>query len=106
MQHALSETPAILKTLEDYFAFGYPFDKLDLLAAPDFAAGAMENPGLITFRDHLMLLDKDSPVSFVTEFIITSMHMSWRINGSVMWSRCRGGMIYGSMNLFCYMDAK
>ncbi|ENX23360.1 hypothetical protein F892_02610 [Acinetobacter vivianii] len=65
MQHALSETPAILKTLEDYFAFGYPFDKLDLLAAPDFAAGAMENPGLITFRDYLMLLDKDSPVSFV-----------------------------------------
>lgn len=45
MQHALSETPAILKTLEDYFAFGYPFDKLDLLAAPDSAAGAMENPG-------------------------------------------------------------
>ena len=50
MQHALSETPAILKTLEDYFAFGYPFDKLDLLAAPDFAAGAMENPGLITLE--------------------------------------------------------
>lgn len=94
MQQALSETPAILKTLEDYFAFGYPFDKLDLLAAPDFAAGAMENPGLITFRDYLMLLDKDSPV-FLYRIHLMSMHMSWRINGSVMSSRCRGGMICG-----------
>lgn len=74
MQQALSETPAILKTLEDYFAFGYPFDKLDLLAAPDFAAGAMENPGLITFRDYLMLLDKDSPVSFVQNSFNVNAH--------------------------------
>lgn len=62
------------KTLEDYFAFGYPFDKLDLLAAPDFAAGAMENPGLITFRDYLMLLDKDSPVSFVQNSFNVNAH--------------------------------
>lgn len=74
MQHALSETPAILKTLEDYFAFGYPFDKLDLLAAPDFAAGAMENPGLITFRDYLMLLDNDSPVFFVQNSFNVNAH--------------------------------
>lgn len=74
MQHALSETPAILKILEDYFAFGYPFDNLDLLAAPDFAAGAMENPGLITFRDYLMLLDKDSPVSFVQNSFNVNAH--------------------------------
>ncbi|EPP8511488.1 M1 family metallopeptidase [Acinetobacter baumannii] len=74
MQQALSETPAILKTLEDYFAFGYPFDKLDLLAAPDFAAGAMENPGLITFRDYLMLLDKDSPVFFVQNSFNVNAH--------------------------------
>ncbi|HAV15735.1 MAG TPA: aminopeptidase, partial [Acinetobacter nosocomialis] len=59
---------------EDYFAFGYPFDKLDLLAAPDFAAGAMENPGLITFRDYLMLLDKDSPVSFVQNSFNVNAH--------------------------------
>ncbi|EPV8312861.1 M1 family aminopeptidase, partial [Acinetobacter baumannii] len=60
--------------LEDYFAFGYPFDKLDLLAAPDFAAGAMENPGLITFRDYLMLLDKDSPVFFVQNSFNVNAH--------------------------------
>lgn len=74
MQQALSETPAIIHALEDYFAFGYAFDKLDLLAAPDFAAGAMENPGLVTFRDFLMLLDKDSPVSFVQSSFNVNAH--------------------------------
>jgi len=61
IEPALAQTPAIITALEDYFGFGYPFDKVDLLAAPDFAAGAMENPGLVTFRDYLMLLDANSP---------------------------------------------
>jgi alanyl aminopeptidase len=61
MQHVLGETPSIIHALENYYGFGYPFDKLDLLAAPDFSAGAMENPGLVTFRDWLLLIDKDSP---------------------------------------------
>ncbi len=61
MKHVLGETPGIIHALENYYGFGYPFDKLDLLAAPDFEAGAMENPGLVTFRDWLLLIDKDSP---------------------------------------------
>jgi len=61
MKHVLGETPSIIHALENYYGFGYPFDKLDLLAAPDFEAGAMENPGLVTFRDWLLLIDKDSP---------------------------------------------
>jgi alanyl aminopeptidase len=61
MKHVLGETPSIIHALEDYYGFGYPFDKLDLLAAPDFSAGAMENAGLVTFRDWLLLIDKDSP---------------------------------------------
>ena len=43
--------------LSDYFGRAYPYPKLDLLAVPEFGAGAMENPGLITFREELMLLD-------------------------------------------------
>ena len=61
MKHVLGETPSIIHALENYYGFGYPWDKLDLLAAPDFSAGAMENAGLVTFRDWLLLLDKDSP---------------------------------------------
>ncbi|MFT4246654.1 MAG: M1 family metallopeptidase [Pseudomonas sp.] len=61
IRRALDQTPAIIAALEDYYGFGYPFDKLDLVAAPDFSAGAMENPGFVTFRDWLLLLDEDSP---------------------------------------------
>jgi alanyl aminopeptidase len=57
---ALEETPKLLARLEDYFGIGYPYDKLDLIAVPDFAAGAMENAGAITFRDTLLLLRKDA----------------------------------------------
>ncbi|WP_246541978.1 M1 family metallopeptidase [Collimonas antrihumi] len=71
---ALAETPAIITALEDYFGFGYPFDKLDLLAAPDFAAGAMENPGLVTFRDYLMLLDANSPAHNVRSSFNVNAH--------------------------------
>ncbi|MDE0883502.1 MAG: M1 family aminopeptidase, partial [Myxococcota bacterium] len=55
---ALRETAPILKLEEAYFGSPYPFAKLDLVAVPDFAAGAMENPGLITYRDRLLLMDE------------------------------------------------
>ena len=40
---------------EQYFKIDYPLEKLDLVALPDFSAGAMENWGLITFRETYML---------------------------------------------------
>ena len=57
----LGETPAVVRFYEEYTAQPYPFDKLDLLGAPDFSAGAMENAGLIVYRDALLLLDEHSP---------------------------------------------
>ena len=62
MDYALEHTGEIVAALENYFDIPYPFDKLDILAAPDFAAGAMENPGLITYRDYLLFVNDDSPV--------------------------------------------
>ncbi len=47
-----------LGILATYFDRPYPFPKLDLVAVPDFQSGAMENPGLITFRDTALLLDE------------------------------------------------
>ena len=49
---------ASLKFFEDYYGVPYPGDKLDLLAIPDFASGAMENLGAITFRETALLVDQ------------------------------------------------
>ncbi|MBI3607416.1 MAG: M1 family metallopeptidase [Nitrospirae bacterium] len=54
---ALDVTEATLPLLNDYFGLPYPYPKLDLVAVPDFAMGAMENWGAIFFRDSRLLVD-------------------------------------------------
>ncbi|NNF49448.1 MAG: M1 family metallopeptidase, partial [Woeseiaceae bacterium] len=56
----LRETPTILAALEDYFGTKYPYRKLDFIAVPEFAFGAMENPGLITYRTDLLLVGDEA----------------------------------------------
>jgi puromycin-sensitive aminopeptidase len=51
---------ASLRYFENYYGLAYPGDKLDLLAIPDFAAGAMENLGAITFRETALLVDEQA----------------------------------------------
>ena len=46
-----------LRWFQDYYGIPYPGEKVDLLGLPDFAAGAMENFGCITFRESLLLVD-------------------------------------------------
>jgi alanyl aminopeptidase len=85
MKHVLGETPSIIHALENYYGFGYPWDKLDVLAAPDFAAGAMENAGLVTFRDWLLLLDKDSPAKNVQgSFNVTAHELAHQWTGDAV----------------------
>lgn len=54
-KHALELACRLLPAYERYFGIRYPLPKLDLIAVPDFAAGAMENWGAITFRESLLL---------------------------------------------------
>lgn len=60
LDYALENSEAILAALEDYFGIEYPYAKLDIIAVPDFAAGAMENAGAITYREPLLLLDENA----------------------------------------------
>ena len=56
---ALANAVACFDYLSDYFGIPYAGDKLDHIAVPDFPSGAMENLGLITYRDTYVILDED-----------------------------------------------
>ncbi|KAM3274990.1 hypothetical protein ACQJBY_043768 [Aegilops geniculata] len=64
-----------LNLYKDYFATPYPLPKLDMVAIPDFAAGAMENYGLVTYREVALLFDdKSSSASSKQNIAITVAH--------------------------------
>jgi cytosol alanyl aminopeptidase len=56
-QLATEITPPLLRELESWFGSPYPYDKLDLIAIPEYWPGAMENPGAITYADRILLVD-------------------------------------------------
>lgn len=51
----VAELPGVVQALEAWFGEPYPYAKLDLIAASDFAFGAMENPGAIVMAERLMV---------------------------------------------------
>ncbi|HUU34846.1 MAG TPA: M1 family metallopeptidase, partial [Vicinamibacterales bacterium] len=55
---ALTAAEHQVKFFNDYFGITYPYGKLDIIGVPDFAAGAMENAGAITFRERMLLVDE------------------------------------------------
>ena len=61
--YGLKNTAGILEAIEGYFGIPYPYEKLDIIAAPEYAFGAMENPGAIVYREYLMLMDETSALS-------------------------------------------
>lgn len=54
---ALKTAVGCLEFYEEYFDIPYPLEKCDMIALPDFASGAMENWGLITYREQTLLVD-------------------------------------------------
>lgn len=74
IRYALENTAAIVMEMEHYFDTPYPYAKLDIIAVPDFSAGAMENAGAITYREQLILLDESAPVHQQHGFFVTHAH--------------------------------
>ncbi len=60
---AVQSAKYILHYYDTYFGIKYPLPKLDMIALPDFEAGAMENFGCITYRETDLLLDPKSAVT-------------------------------------------
>ena len=56
----MENAPKLTSLLEEYFGIAYPYPKLDLVASP-IMGGAMENAGMITYDDSIILVDKNAP---------------------------------------------
>lgn len=70
-----NETAArALEYYDDKFQEKYPLAKLDQVALPDFEAGAMENWGLVTYRESMMLADKTATVDTKQSIALTVTH--------------------------------
>ena len=69
---ALESAQQVLTFYNTYYAIKYPFGKLDVVAVPDFAAGAMENTGAIFYRETDLLVDPKT-ASVSTRKTITSI---------------------------------
>ncbi|XP_060067108.1 endoplasmic reticulum aminopeptidase 1-like [Ylistrum balloti] len=68
---ALDTAVKVLNFYNKLFGINYPLPKQDLIAIPDFVAGAMENWGLITFRLTTLLYDPDESSAADLELVVT-----------------------------------
>ncbi|KAF5279560.1 hypothetical protein FQR65_LT03382 [Abscondita terminalis] len=68
---AIDLSPKILEFYENYFKIKFPLPKIDLVGVPDFGFNAMENWGLITFRETAILFDENSATIEDKKQIIT-----------------------------------
>ena len=91
---ALDTGIKVLNFFEDYFGVRYPLPKQDMVGIPDFAAGAMENWGLITYRETALFATDDSS-AMINKGLHTLLHTNWLISGSGIWLRWNGGVTCG-----------
>lgn len=69
--YALNVTGPILNFFANHYNTAYPLPKSDQIALPDFNAGAMENWGLVTYRENALLYDPQSSSSSNKERVVT-----------------------------------
>ncbi|KAM0675733.1 hypothetical protein GVAV_000508 [Gurleya vavrai] len=87
-KYALDVAHDCIKIFQDYFKIDYPLEKLDMVGIPEFAMGAMENWGLITYRKSSLLYDeKKSPLTTkknVAETVCHELAHQWFGNLATM----------------------
>lgn len=66
---ALDTAAKTITFFNKYFAIPYPLPVLDMIAIPDFAAGAMENWGAITYRESALLVDVKNSSSMNKQWV-------------------------------------
>lgn len=83
---ALEVAVKTLPFYTDYFTISYPLPKLDLIAIADFAAGAMENWGLVTYRETALLVDpkNSSLMSKQTVAIVVGHELAHQWFGNIV----------------------
>jgi aminopeptidase N len=69
LDYSANEAVKVLEFFTDYFGTPYPLKKCDQVALPDFDAGAMENWGLITYREIALLTDPKNPSISTEQYI-------------------------------------
>lgn len=81
LQYSVDEAVRALDFFSNYFGIAYPLTKLDQVALPDFDAGAMENWGLVTYRETALLADPNnrsiSSEQFITMVICHELSHQW-----------------------------
>lgn len=80
LEHALEVATRCIDFYEDYFGVEYPLTKSDHVALPDFSAGAMENWGLITYRETALLAspaDSQDTHEYVATVIAHELAHQW-----------------------------
>ncbi|XP_012939882.1 aminopeptidase N [Aplysia californica] len=80
-EYALGVGAEVLSFYDEFFGVPYPLPKQDMIAIPDFAMGAMENWGLITYRQSDMLFNEDvsneNNKERVTEVVAHELAHQW-----------------------------
>lgn len=66
---ALETAVKVLPYYNEYFGLSYPLPKMDLIAIADFSAGAMENWGLVTYRETCLLVDPENTSAVQKQWI-------------------------------------
>ncbi|KAG9395127.1 hypothetical protein J8273_0346 [Carpediemonas membranifera] len=86
-EFALEESKACLAALQEALKFAYPLPKVDMVPLDSFAAGAMENYGLITYRTSLLMTDASTPSAVkerVSVVIAHELAHQWFGNSTTM----------------------